>query len=210
LMMLILVSGHSVTAQQHGALPLDTISEDMFDVPSSLTAQQQPEIQDFKWNIHDSTIELIISFNVVPVRYTAFALQKPDRIVLDCFDTEARVAIRNKSLPVPVERTELNFVPAEEKELRLQRLVLFTSRAVAYHIDESPSRLRVIMNWNTRLEEQKIRQARKKRIFWGSLLTSTGLVTAGSVAVLLSVNKDAGPSGPGIIPPPAIAPPNGN
>lgn len=177
--------------------------------PQSVPDPGPPILQDIAWAPGDSTVELVLTFSAVPVRYSAYAISSPDRIVMDCHGTTVEALLDSSALPLPVTRAELSTVGDEDSGETLLRLVLFTKKAVAYRVDETSTRLRLCMSWNARLEAQKARQERRRKAWLvgglsGGALIAGGAVTAG---ILFGGRNEAEPT---LVPPPDMGTPDGN
>jgi hypothetical protein len=168
----------------------------------------RPEFTDIAWSLTDTTVEIILSFNEVPLRYSVYALEQPDRIVVDCFGTAIPDSISDKELPPPVVSKELA-LQTTEPDIAFARLVLFTRRAVAYRLFEAPTRLRLVLDWNTRLERQKAeelrRRQRRRRLV--AVIAGAAVATAVTTTVIIAAAGDEESPGDDVIPPPSITPP---
>ena len=134
------------TPPEEAAVESEYSSTEETDLDSYGSYDEEPTVlQNVSWLTGDTTVEAILTFNEVPVRYSVYALERPHRIVVDCFETDDQVQLDASRVPPPVTSAELTS-QAIEGEVQFARLIMFTQRAVAYQTNESVSRLRVVMN----------------------------------------------------------------
>jgi hypothetical protein len=167
-----------------------------------------PKLTEISWSVGDTTVEAIVTFDRVPARFSGYALEGPDRIVLDCFSTDLTATIAEESLPDPVTNAELGELTMDP-DVEFVRLALFTSRAVDYRLVETPTRLRLILFWNTRLERQVARSKRRRKATLISVLSGAGAAAAIVAGVFTYRKKHEEPSVEDEIPPPSIPTPDG-
>lgn len=180
--------------------------------PFAFDEEEPSVLKSLAWRVGDTLVEAILDFSVIPVRYSAYALERPQRIVIDCFETANAVSLDTVAPPAPVARGELS-AQAVEGELQFLRLVLFTTRAIDFRVEETPTRLRLQMQWNTRLERQLEEQrAKRKRIAVYAGLGAVALAGV-TVAIIAATGDDdplpspgpgPGPTTSDTIPPPDI------
>ncbi len=169
----------------------------------------RPVLRDVQWSVGDSIVEAVLHFDRTPARYTAYALEDPHRIVVDCYDTRAGMLL-DPQAPRPIVNARLTG-EAMGDEIRFLRLVLFTERAIAFETHETQSEVRVVMQWNTRAEQQHSRDIRRRRLTAFSIIAGIAAagVTVGIIAGAADSDDEPNQDVDDVIPPPAMQPPGG-
>jgi hypothetical protein len=165
------------------------------------------EIRNIQWIVRDTTVVLSVEFSQLPFKYLVYALEKSDRIVFDCFDTRIAAGLKESETPPPVNYSKYKQEKLEGT-MEIARIILFADKAIPYEVEETSSGVRIHIQWNSKLEEQKAEKAKRNKKRLAYLMTGTLGVAGVTLGILMLRGSSGGNGEEEDIPFPDIKPPD--
>lgn len=152
--------------------------------PADSAALPSPRLMAVELSAGDTAVTYSVIFNRLPPRYLVYAMEKSDRVVLDCFETSLEADTGRLPARSPVTEARLSEVSAED-HIRFCRLVLFTKAVVPFETVEGEGRLDIILKWDAVAEKERTAKAwKKRRLIYLSI--GAGALAAGVAGYLVT------------------------